>query len=114
MIRRPPRSTLFPYTTLFRSVCDPLAVGRNVREPVVEAVVRDLLLGGPIGSHPPDLHPSAARRVEVDVRAVGRELRSVVQSRRGRQADLIATGDGDLVDVQLAVALARIHQPPAI
>src|SRR2546430_6617992 len=26
MIRRPPRSTLFPYTTLFRS--EPLAVGR--------------------------------------------------------------------------------------
>src|SRR2546422_7953767 len=25
MIRRPPRSTLFPYTTLFRSVLDPLA-----------------------------------------------------------------------------------------
>src|SRR2546422_4499879 len=24
MIRRPPRSTLFPYTTLFRSVLDPL------------------------------------------------------------------------------------------
>src|SRR3712207_7858744 len=23
MIRRPPRSTLFPYTTLFRSVCSP-------------------------------------------------------------------------------------------
>src|SRR5438105_10370778 len=23
MIRRPPRSTLFPYTTLFRSKCDP-------------------------------------------------------------------------------------------
>src|SRR3712207_6901635 len=30
MIRRPPRSTLFPYTTLFRSVCSsiyPLGVG---------------------------------------------------------------------------------------
>src|SRR3712207_6974621 len=25
MIRRPPRSTLFPYTTLFRSVCRSLA-----------------------------------------------------------------------------------------
>src|SRR2546426_6276616 len=25
MIRRPPRSTLFPYTTLFRSKCDPSA-----------------------------------------------------------------------------------------
>src|SRR3712207_7942332 len=30
MIRRPPRSTLFPYTTLFRSVCSPVAV-RQVR-----------------------------------------------------------------------------------
>src|SRR3989442_13139498 len=26
MIRRPPRSTLFPYTTLFRSVCDSSAL----------------------------------------------------------------------------------------
>src|SRR3712207_7981572 len=25
MIRRPPRSTLFPYTTLFRSATDPIA-----------------------------------------------------------------------------------------
>src|SRR3712207_8351708 len=30
MIRRPPRSTLFPYTTLFRSVAD------GDREPVVQ------------------------------------------------------------------------------
>src|SRR3989449_11273547 len=109
MIRRPPRSTLFPYTTLFRSVCDPLAVGRNVREPVVEAVVRDLLLARAIGSHPPDLHPSAPRGVEVDVRAVGRELGSVVQSRRDRETDLLATADGDLVHVQLAVAQAGVH-----
>src|SRR2546422_4329354 len=28
MIRRPPRSTLFPYTTLFRSVCAPPAGAR--------------------------------------------------------------------------------------
>src|SRR3712207_7612867 len=27
MIRRPPRSTLFPYTTLFRSVWSPAALG---------------------------------------------------------------------------------------
>src|SRR3712207_8191465 len=37
MIRRPPRSTLFPYTTLFRSleqssVCVVDAAGRTVRE----------------------------------------------------------------------------------
>src|SRR2546429_6504581 len=29
MIRRPPRSTLFPYTTLFRSRCYPLADTRG-------------------------------------------------------------------------------------
>src|SRR5438067_3839003 len=28
MIRRPPRSTLFPYTTLFRSLCQHLCVCR--------------------------------------------------------------------------------------
>src|SRR2546422_6746157 len=27
MIRRPPRSTLFPYTTLFRSLCSSLGAG---------------------------------------------------------------------------------------
>src|SRR3712207_6953702 len=41
MIRRPPRSTLFPYTTLFRSVGGllellVLGLGEVVREPVVE------------------------------------------------------------------------------
>src|SRR2546430_11285006 len=30
MIRRPPRSTLFPYTTLFRSDCGMTASGTNV------------------------------------------------------------------------------------
>src|SRR5258708_30357138 len=30
MIRRPPRSTLFPYTTLFRSVCSRRALRREV------------------------------------------------------------------------------------
>src|SRR3989454_12403179 len=29
MIRRPPRSTLFPYTTLFRSWVQNIGVGRN-------------------------------------------------------------------------------------
>src|SRR2546428_5296454 len=28
MIRRPPRSTLFPYTTLFRSTAIPIAIAR--------------------------------------------------------------------------------------
>src|SRR2546425_3461394 len=32
MIRRPPRSTLFPYTTLFRSVCE--RIDREMKEAV--------------------------------------------------------------------------------
>src|SRR2546429_3466017 len=31
MIRRPPRSTLFPYTTLFRSICE-VRKGEDLRE----------------------------------------------------------------------------------
>src|SRR3712207_8486592 len=37
MIRRPPRSTLFPYTTLFRSVDDALVHGGPDRRPVLAA-----------------------------------------------------------------------------
>src|SRR3712207_8142322 len=36
MIRRPPRSTLFPYTTLFRSRHELLATGETVRRRTVE------------------------------------------------------------------------------
>src|SRR3712207_9513643 len=37
MIRRPPRSTLFPYTTLFRSILNPVLVEvRGEPEPVDE------------------------------------------------------------------------------
>src|SRR3989442_4508644 len=49
MIRRPPRSTLFPYTTLFRSV--PVADAQGAGEPVgapapyVGVVDDDLALG---------------------------------------------------------------------
>src|SRR2546430_8843964 len=45
MIRRPPRSTLFPYTTLFRSVgayLDHLRVERRLARPTLESYARDL------------------------------------------------------------------------
>src|SRR2546430_3671488 len=56
MIRRPPRSTLFPYTTLFRSLADRelhrivirgMAVGAD--ELVLLAHAADLFLDGPGG-----------------------------------------------------------------
>src|SRR2546430_9707190 len=49
MIRRPPRSTLFPYTTLFRSVADrPVAHRRRAQADVddVAAGVRDAAAEG--------------------------------------------------------------------
>src|SRR3712207_9011198 len=39
MIRRPPRSTLFPYTTLFRSQERPVAGGERARDLVGEVDV---------------------------------------------------------------------------
>src|SRR3712207_9568165 len=53
MIRRPPRSTLFPYTTLFRS--HGLDQSRAMGEPA--RPVRDAAGGGPVqeGAHPFDL-----------------------------------------------------------
>src|SRR5258708_29711737 len=44
MIRRPPRSTLFPYTTLFRSRLD-LAPFARVEIPLVDHQVAQLLVG---------------------------------------------------------------------
>src|SRR3989449_11025700 len=52
MIRRPPRSTLFPYTTLFRSTSD-LEVPAEA-ELVLEGYVdprEELVLEGPFGDH---------------------------------------------------------------
>src|SRR2546430_9788518 len=49
MIRRPPRSTLFPYTTLFRSerlVEEPLLLGLQARDLDAVALRLDLLLLG--------------------------------------------------------------------
>src|SRR2546426_5539640 len=40
MIRRPPRSTLFPYTTLFRSVCAPAALEAGIVYELADKKVR--------------------------------------------------------------------------
>src|SRR5438552_7153482 len=44
MIRRPPRSTLFPYTTLFRSDID--AAGSCVLDHVVQRLLRETIHHG--------------------------------------------------------------------
>src|SRR2546430_3803038 len=50
MIRRPPRSTLFPYTTLFRSISIGEAVGviaaQSIGEPGTQLTMRTFHIGG--------------------------------------------------------------------
>src|SRR2546429_5667468 len=48
MIRRPPRSTLFPYTTLFRSLMPPKHAGvkmKNMKKMVASTVLAGVGLG---------------------------------------------------------------------
>src|SRR5258707_13486843 len=51
MIRRPPRSTLFPYTTLFRSRYQRLATGNTEMTGLGNTTVRLKLLDEPDFSH---------------------------------------------------------------
>src|SRR2546421_5588879 len=51
MIRRPPRSTLFPYTTLFRS---PRPPGQPSMDEELRVRDRDPVLPGPLAARRPD------------------------------------------------------------
>src|SRR3989475_7777965 len=82
MIRRPPRSTLFPYTTLFRSH-HPILPGEQEEQRALDAI--------PVGDHgtlsPADLAPRARRhhamhgRITLVCLAHGRVAAQVVEIR---------------------------------
>src|SRR3712207_6864763 len=76
MIRRPPRSTLFPYTTLFRSLH---GIGEQVPEHLLEPAAVPPAFEWPLGG----LHPHAVAPGERP-RLVGRseEHTSELQSRQ--------------------------------
>src|SRR3712207_8593174 len=65
MIRRPPRSTLFPYTTLFRS--DPVLAGAGADPPGVAAVLE-------VAQH----HAGLGREVGLDEHLVAAHVLDVV------------------------------------
>src|SRR3712207_7996948 len=86
MIRRPPRSTLFPYTTLFRSPGDD--VGRRMAERLPEhaQVVRhEVRRDGARDDVVEHLRPGGAERPEL-VEGVPRERRRAARLRVDRKS----------------------------
>src|SRR5258707_12072012 len=83
MIRRPPRSTLFPYTTLFRSLLQPIALrgifsrNRIVVSPMCQYQSKD---GGPTDWHLVNLGKYAIGGAGIDWRS--EEHTSELQSRQ--------------------------------
>src|SRR2546427_8391890 len=96
MIRRPPRSTLFPYTTLFRSTLD-----LELHDAALDLV--DLL------GHRVDLHPDAGRRLvhEVD-RLVGQEAVGDVAVREHGRGDECSVLDLDRKSTRLNSSHSQI------
>src|SRR2546429_5601668 len=72
MIRRPPRSTLFPYTTLFRSLRQIIGGG----QPVTSATDDHDVVGGLRLGRAPGRNPVAVRRERPAQQRQGRILRS--------------------------------------
>src|SRR3989449_9557234 len=91
MIRRPPRSTLFPYTTLFRSLC----------ESGTAAVV--LTVGGP-GVRPTDVVPEVTREVaEKEIPGIGEAMR--LESLKKVQTAMLSRGTAGIRGRTLIVNL---------
>src|SRR5256714_15175026 len=87
MIRRPPRSTLFPYTTLFRSVLD-----RPLEESLVvlgfPLIVARLRASGPgLSNRAADGVRSRSCAVKIDVWVDGRRWRQVASLTEARSEE---------------------------
>src|SRR5256885_11164970 len=98
MIRRPPRSTLFPYTTLFRSI-DGQAVHAVSVRPLAAGLVTNALHVAAMGTW-----VGTVIALLVAWKAAGvTQLRAAIARRAGRVASialLVATGSGALLTFQ--------------
>src|SRR3989442_3274351 len=90
MIRRPPRSTLFPYTTLFRSVTVAGEIFRAIRVQRTEAEGREIVLRA---------HPDVVGYLEGDARDRSEEHTSELQSRPHLVCRLLLEKKKDKVEV---------------
>src|SRR3712207_8422392 len=99
MIRRPPRSTLFPYTTLFRSLRQGRGVRGPLRQPLGPASARARLTR----RHPNDpFERTAERRLRLVARS--EEHTSELQSRQYLVCRLLLEKKKNDVDLLLEQA----------
>src|SRR3712207_7749608 len=75
MIRRPPRSTLFPYTTLFRSL-------ERIAKGAAQQVRQHLKIGLGGGNHLQTVNTAACRRLAFQLKRRSEEHTSELQSRQ--------------------------------
>src|ERR1035441_2233512 len=92
MIRRPPRSTLFPYTTLFRSVLPDGSLNREVpllrvARSVVAVHAKNTLSQAGIGVRSRHLNGGPARKSERGVHVVRRLLPQRLHERKLRNGE---------------------------
>src|SRR3712207_8014053 len=80
MIRRPPRSTLFPYTTLFRSLAVPALLHPTEGQLVVDLVLR-------VDPHVTGLDPLHRDRGSVQIAGPDRRPQPVDRSVRARSEE---------------------------
>src|SRR3712207_6543205 len=112
MIRRPPRSTLFPYTTLFRSLGDDVdearagdgiaadADDRGVAEPALGQLVADLVGQRARAGHDADVALGEERgRDDPDVGLAGRQDPRAVRAHEPHAVEPLEV----VVDAQLVV-----------
>src|SRR2546421_6742941 len=88
MIRRPPRSTLFPYTTLFRSQDDALAFLKQQEY---------LLKSGVIAQRDYDLANTAYKTAEAKYNQAAAQLNQAVLSERSEEHTSELQSRSDLV-----------------
>src|SRR2546430_13247729 len=129
MIRRPPRSTLFPYTTLFRSVAplgrerDRLAVGRPARRRFALGTERQLQRLAAVGRYAPNMRdapiglPVGVAAREQHRAPVGpdlgiaepREVQQIDDAHRSRRLGMNGDGGGDEDDEYDNDSISRTH-----
>src|SRR5438270_13073485 len=93
MIRRPPRSTLFPYTTLFRSQSTTGGCGLALGTQLL--MKRVLLITNPMASRH---DPGVPRIVSSTLASLGVEVDVAGTTRHGDAARIAAQGVADRVD----------------